>query len=73
MASYHTDIKAARAAAEKTTVTAPSATNFKQHQMLNELEIRVGDLKRTVANINAAGGVIDANAQSALTALFGVL
>lgn len=71
--TYHTDIKSARIAAEKTASTAPTAANFKQHALLNQLEIRVADLKKTVADVTSSGGVLDAAAASALAALFGVL
>jgi hypothetical protein len=71
--SYHADVKSARLAAEKTATTAPTATNTKQHAYLNLLEIRIADLKKTVADINTAGGLLDTNASAALTALLGVL
>lgn len=63
------DIKAARLAAEKLMSVTPSPANAKQHGLLNALEIRVADLKRAVADITAAGGVIDTAAAAALATL----
>ena len=73
MATYHTDIKSARISAEKALSASPSPANAKQHAQLNLLEIRVADLKAAVANINAAGGLLDSAANTALTNLLSLL
>lgn len=67
--SQHADVKAARIAAEKATNSAPSAANHVQMQRLAALEVKIGELKRLVADINAAGGLTDTAAMAALTSL----
>lgn len=67
--TQHADVKAARIAAEKTINSAPTAANHAQLARLAELEVKIADLKIAVARINAAGGILDANAATALATL----
>lgn len=71
--TQHTDIKTARIAAEKAINTAPTAANHAQLARLEELEVKVAELKIIVARINTAGGVVDANAAAALASLLASL
>lgn len=64
--AQHTDIKTARIAAEAAIRTSPSAANHAQLARLEELEVAVAELKVKAARINAAGGVTDSNAATAL-------
>lgn len=67
--TQHTDVKTARIAAEKAINSAPTAANHAQLGRLAELEAKIADLKVAVARINAAGGIVDANAAAALATL----
>lgn len=67
--SQHADVKAARLAAEKAINSTPSAANHAQLARLEELEVKIAELKIAVARINAAGGIVDANASTALATL----
>lgn len=67
--TQHTDIKTARIAAEKAIYSAPTQANHAQLARLAELEVKIADLKVAVARINAAGGVVDSAAATALAAL----
>lgn len=67
--TQHADVKAARIAAEKAISTSPSAANHAQLARLNELEVKIADLKVAAARINTAGGVTDTNAAAALASL----
>lgn len=69
----HADVKAARIAAEKTINTAPTAANHAQLARLNELEIKIAELKAAAARVNTAGGVTDANSATALANLIASL
>lgn len=71
--TQHTDIKTARIAADKTVNTAPTAANFKQQSLLNQLEIKVAELKLLVSQINAAGGLLDSASATALSTLLSQL
>jgi len=67
--AQHSDVKTARLAAEKAINTAPTASNHAQLARLEELEVKIAELKIIVARINAAGGVLDVNAAAALASL----
>lgn len=67
--TMHNDVKSARIAAEKTTNAAPTTANHVQMQRLAALEVKIGELKKLVADINAAGGLTDTAAMAALTSL----
>jgi hypothetical protein len=71
--TQHADVKTARIAAEKAINSAPTAANHAQLARLNELEVKIADLKVAIARINAAGGVLDANAATALSTLISQL
>lgn len=71
--AQHSDIRAARVAAEKKNNTLPSAANAAQQALLNALEIKVAELKLLVSQINAAGGLTDTAGAAALASLAGSL
>lgn len=62
----HTDVKAARIAAETAIRSNPTAANHAQLARLAELEVRIAELKIAAARINAAGGITDSAAATAL-------
>lgn len=64
--AQHADIKAARLAAEAAIRTSPTAANHAQLDRLQQLEVKVAELKILAARLNAAGGVTDSNAATAL-------
>lgn len=66
---YHSDVRLARIAAEKLLNTAPTKAAFTDHARNNALEVKIGELKRIVNDINAAGGLVDAGAAAALANL----
>lgn len=67
--AQHSDVKAARIAAEAAIRTAPTPANHAQLARLQELEVKIAELKIIVARINTAGGVVDTNAAAALANL----
>ncbi len=67
--TQHADIKTARLAAEKAISSAPTAANHAQLSRLQELEVKVAELKILVARINTAGGIVDSAAATALATL----
>lgn len=67
--TFHADVKSARIAAEKTIATTPTPANHAQLARLEELEVKIAELKIIAARINTAGGVTDANAAAALANL----
>lgn len=62
-------VTTARQTAEKAANTAPTQANLKQASLNNQLEIKLGELKLIIAQIQAAGGLTDINAAAALAAL----
>lgn len=64
--AQHTDLKTARIAAEAAIRSAPTAANHAQLERLQQLEVKVAELKILAARVNTAGGVTDANAATAL-------
>ncbi|ADE12147.1 hypothetical protein [Sideroxydans lithotrophicus] len=73
MASQQSNAQVARVAAEKTAVTAPTYTNSVQLARLNQLEVKLGELKLLVAQINAAGGIVNSTVATDLTNLLAAL
>jgi hypothetical protein len=67
--SQQLDIKSARIATEKLIAAAPTAANHAQLGRLAELEVKISELKIVVARINAAGGIVNSAASTALAAL----
>lgn len=65
----HADVKTARIAAEKAINTAPTQANHAQLARLNELELKLAELKAAASRVNTAGGVTDSNAAAALANL----
>ncbi len=64
--AFHSDVRTARIAAEKAINSAPTSANHAQLARLEELELKIAELKIVAARINAAGGVLDANSATAL-------
>lgn len=70
---WHSDVKAARIAAEKTTNTAPTTANHAQMARLARLEVKLGEAKVLAAEIVAAGGLSDSASNTDLNNLIASL
>ncbi len=73
---YFATVSTARVTTQKAVNTATPAAVAAQHTqvgLLNQLEIKIAELKVLSAQITAAGGLTDSSSNTALAALVGAL
>lgn len=71
--AQQTDAKSARVTAELLMNKSPTTANARQVALLNQLEIKLAELKILVTQITAAGGIVDAATATDLTNLIAAL
>lgn len=71
--SFAVDFQAAIVAAQKNVLASPTPANHLELARLNELNLKISDLKIAAARITSAGGVLNSTAASELSTLVGQL